>query len=54
MNDTLTFALTVSGMALFIVFIGVFIYVCTRHCKFYKSFKKPVKTMGVIAAVYFG
>lgn len=49
MNDTLTLALTVSGMALlFIVFIGVFICVCSRHSKIYKSFKKPVKTMGVI------
>lgn len=47
MNDTLTLAVIISGMAL-LVLIGVIIYVCTYHSGIYKSFRNPVKTTGVI------
>ncbi|MDE6728708.1 MAG: hypothetical protein K2J80_12345 [Oscillospiraceae bacterium] len=49
MNDTLTLALIVSGMVLLLMpFIALIIFVCTYHMNIYKSFKKPVKTMGFI------
>lgn len=49
MNDTLALALIASGGALLLIlFIAVIIFVCTYHVNIYKSFKKPVKTMGII------
>lgn len=49
MNETLVLALEVSGAA--IGLIAALIFVCTYHTGIYKSFKKPVKTMGVIGEV---
>lgn len=46
MNETLVLALEVSGAA--IGLIAALIFVCTYHTGIYKSFKKPVNTMGII------
>lgn len=48
MNDTVILVTAVSGGLLLIALIGVIVFVCTYHTGIYKSFKKPVKTMGLI------
>lgn len=47
MNDMLALILIVSA-ALLILLVVLIILVCTYHKRFYRSFKKPVKTMGII------
>ncbi len=49
MDNTLALALTVSlGTFGVILLVSLIVFVCTYHTGVYKSFRKPVKTMGVI------
>lgn len=52
MNETLALALGGSVAALMVIgLIAALIFVCAYHKGIYKSFKKPVRTMGVIGEV---
>lgn len=49
MDNQLMLAVVVSlGVVIFVLFIGIIIFICTYHTKIYKRFKNPVKTTGII------